>query len=138
MDMALVFLHARRKTFPAFADMAAAVHAVWPWGEVAAVCEVASRLEQTFPAHLVEAAIWKVVGDSAAQGHLLVDLEQFTLDRTLPLALLPPDAPSLVPDPLPDTLEPLPDTQPKISISCNPSALVPGPIFDASTLPEPQ
>ena len=32
----------------------------------------------------VEAAIWKVVGDSTAQGHLLVDLEQFTLDRTLP------------------------------------------------------
>src|SRR2546421_4222562 len=134
----LVYLHARRKTFPAFADIAAALQEVWPWGDVVPVCEVASRLEHKFPATLVEAAIWKVVGDSAAQGHLLVDLEQFTLDRTLPLALLPPDAPSLVPDPLPDTLEPLPDTQPKISISCNPSALVPGPIFDASTLPEPQ
>jgi hypothetical protein len=57
---------------------------------MAEVAEVASRLEHTFPATLVEAAIWKVVGDSAAQGHLLVDLEQFTLDRTLPLALLPP------------------------------------------------
>lgn len=95
----LVFLHARRTTFPAFADCAAAVHAVWPWGEVAAVCEVASRLEHQFPAHLVEAALWKLVGDSAAQGHLLVDLEQFTLDRTLPLALLPPDAPLVMPDP---------------------------------------
>jgi Mu transposase, C-terminal len=134
----LVYLHARRKTFPAFADIAAALQEIWPWGDVVPVCEVASRLEHKFPATLVEAAIWKVVGDSAAQGHLLVDLEQFTLDRTLPLALLPPDAPSLVPDPLPDTLEPLPDTQPKISISCNPSALVPGPTFDASTLPEPQ
>ena len=59
----------------------------------------------------VEAAIWKVVADSAAQGHLLVDLEQFMLDRTPPLALLPPDALALIPDPLPDTLlpQPLPD-----------------------------
>jgi hypothetical protein len=89
----LVFLHARRKTFPAFADIAAALQEVWPWGEMAPVCEVANRLEYQFPAILVEAAIWKVVADSAAQGHLLVDLEQFTLDRTLPLGLLPPDAP---------------------------------------------
>src|SRR5947208_8992795 len=138
MDMALVFLHGRRKTFPAFADMAAAVHAVWPWGEVAAVCEVASRLEQTFPAHLVEAAIWKVVGDSAAQGHLLVDLEQFTLDRTLPLALRPPDAPQLVPAPLPDTLLPAPGAAPSASIARGPSGLLPGATLDASTLPAPQ
>ena len=133
----LVFLHARRKTFPAFADIAAALQEVWPWGEMAEVAEVASRLEHQFPATLVEAAIWKVVGDSTAQGHLLVDLEQFTLDRTLPLALLPPDAPPLVPDPLPDTLEPLP-TQEVATISRAPFGLVPGPTFDASTLPEPQ
>src|SRR2546428_1739509 len=75
----LVFLHARRKTFPAFADIAAAVHAVWPWGGGAAVGEVASRLEHKFPANLVGAALWKVVGDSAAQSHLLVDMEQLTL-----------------------------------------------------------
>jgi len=134
----LVFLHARRKTFPAFADIAAALHEVWPWGEVAAVCEVASRLEQKFPAHLVEAAIWKVVGDSAAQGHLLVDLEQFTLDRTLPLALLPPDASPVVPAPLPDTLLPEPDAAPTAAISCAPSGLLPGSTLDASTLPSPQ
>jgi hypothetical protein len=133
----LVFLHVRRKTFPAFADIAAALQEVWPWGEVAAVCEVASRLEQKFPANLVEAAIWKVVGDSAAQGHLLVDLEQFTLDRTLSLALLPPDAPPLVPDPLPDALLPEP-AQEVATISRDPSDLVPGSTFDASTLPSPQ
>ncbi len=75
----LVFLHARRKTFPAFADIAAALQKVWPWGEMAPVSEVTSRLEHKFPANLVEAAIWKVMGDSAAQGHLLVDLEQCTL-----------------------------------------------------------
>src|SRR5438105_1873952 len=134
----LVFLHARRKTFPAFADIAATLREAWPWGEMAEVAEVASRLEHQFPASLVEAAIWKVVGDAAAQGHLLVDLEQFTLSRTLPLTLLPPDATVLVPSPLPDTLLPEPDTQPKASISREMTALVPGPTFDASTLPSPQ
>src|SRR2546427_11213027 len=134
----LVYLHARRKTFPAFADIAAALQEVWPWGDVVPVCEVASRLEHKFPATLVEAAIWKVVGDSAAQGHLLVDLEQFTLDRTLPLALLPPDAPPLVPDPFPDTLRPEPDAAPSASISRGPSGLIPGSTLDASTLPSPQ
>src|SRR3989454_5284393 len=134
----LVYLHARRKTFPAFADIATAVAEVWPWGEMVTVSEVASRLEHQFPANLVEAAIWKVVGDSAAQGHLLVDLEQCTLDRTLPLALLPPDAPPLVPAPLPDTLLPAPDAAPSASIARGPSGLLPGATLDASTLPAPQ
>ncbi len=62
----LVFLHARRKTFPAFADITAALQEVWPWGDMAPICEVASRLSHQFPAPLVEAAIWKVVADSAA------------------------------------------------------------------------
>src|SRR5260370_18007097 len=79
----LVFLHARRKTFPAFADIALAVQEIWPWGEVASVEEVESRLAGRWPVHLVEAAIWKVVGDSAAAGHLWVDLEQHTPDRRL-------------------------------------------------------
>src|SRR5437588_3775160 len=133
----LVFLHARRKMFPAFADIAAALQEVWLWGEVASVEEVASRLSHQFPVDLVEAAIWKVVADSAAQGHLLVDLEQFTLSRALPLALLPPDAPALQPSPLPDTLEPLP-VQEVATNSHAPLALIPGPTFDASTLPSPQ
>jgi len=73
----LVFLHARRKIFPAFANIAAVVAEVWPWGEMAEVAEVASRLSHQFPVDLVEAAIWKVVADAAAQGHLLLDLEQY-------------------------------------------------------------
>lgn len=103
----LVFLHARRKTFLAFADIAEAVQEVWPWGEVASVEEIEHRLTGKFPQSLVEAATWKVIGESAAQGHLLLDLERFTLSRTLPLALLPPSAPPLVPETLPDTLLPV-------------------------------
>ena len=35
----LVFLHARRKAFPAFADIAEALASVWRWGEMAPVSE---------------------------------------------------------------------------------------------------
>jgi hypothetical protein len=89
----LVYLHARRKHFPAFDDIALALQEIWPRGDVASVEEIESRLAGKWPESLVEAAIWKVAGDSAAAGHLLVDLEQHTLDRKLPLALLPPEAP---------------------------------------------
>ncbi len=131
----LVYLHARRKNFPAFADIASAMPEIWPIGDVACVEEIESRLAGKFPANLVEAAIWKVVGDSAAAGHLLVDLERHTLDRKLPLALLPPEAPPLVPDPLPDTLLPEPEV---VSAAREQPARtpLPGPTFDASTLDE--
>jgi Mu transposase, C-terminal len=134
----LVFLHARRRSFPAFAEIVLALQEVWPWGEVASVEEVESRLAGRWPANLVEAAIWKVVGDGAAAGHLLVDLEQHTLDRILPLALLPPGAPPLAPHPLPETLL---ASIPVVEVAALIPALaapVPGPTFDASTLPEKQ
>ncbi len=110
---------------------------IWPWGEVASVEELASRFGQKFPAPLVEAAIWKVVAAAAADGHLLVDLEQFTLDRKLPLALLPPDAAPLVPDPLPDTLlpEPAREVAPASLAASTPPR---GSTIDASALPEQQ
>ncbi len=66
----LVFLQTRRQTFPVFAEIALALQEVWPWGEVASVEEVESRLGQRWPAALVEAALWKVVADAAAGGHL--------------------------------------------------------------------
>jgi hypothetical protein len=131
----LIFLHARRKNFPAFADVAIALQEVWPVGEVASVEEIESRLTGKWPSSLVKAAIWKVVGDSAAAGHLLVDLEQQTLDRKLPLALLPLEAPPLVPDPLPDTL--LPEPEVVLPVFEQPTRTpLPGPTFDASALDE--
>lgn len=81
------------------------------------VSEVASRLSHQFPVDLVEAMTWKMVADAAVQGHLLLDLEQFTLSRTLPVGLLPPDATALVPEPLPDTLLPEPDTPSLVIVS---------------------
>ncbi len=134
----LVYLHARRNTFPAFADIVFVVQEVWPWGEVATVSEIAHRLSQQWPPDLVEATIWKVVADAAAQGHILADLEQFTLSNFLPLALLPPDAAPILPSPLPDTLEPVPVQDVTVILPEPPPRLVLGSTFDASTLPEPQ
>jgi transposase len=134
----LVFLHARRKTFPTFAEIVLAVQEIWPWGEVATVSEIESRLAGRWPTPLVEAAIWKLVGDSLARGHLLVDLERHTLDRKLPLALLPPDAVALQPPSLPDTL--LADV-PVVEVAAAlplPRTSMVGSTVDASTLPEKQ
>ncbi len=138
----LVFLHARRQGFPAFAEIEASLRQVWPWGEVACVKELVPRLLDRWQEALIEATIWKVVAESAARGHLLVDLSRVTLDRELPLALLPPNAAPIVPDPLPDRLLPLdrgsqghasfPST-----VSLPRKTMMPGPTFDASTLDEP-
>jgi transposase len=107
---------------------------VWPTGEVASVEEVERRLAGRWPANLVEAAIWKTVADAAARGHLLLDLEKLILDRKLPLALLPPDAPALVPPSLPDTLQ-TPVLR-EVTSEPVPHAKVVGPTVDASALPE--
>jgi len=127
-----VSLHARRQSFPDFAAIETALHRVWPWGEVASVEEVVPRLLDRWSATLVEAAIWKILADAAACGHLLVDLTEKHLDRKLPLAMLSPDAPPIVPDAPPDTL-------PYISVAVEPPAspsptVIPGPPFDASSL----
>jgi hypothetical protein len=134
----LVFLHARRQHFPAFADLAGALHEIWPSGEVASIAEVASRLAHRWPANLVEAALWKVVADAAAAGHLLVDLERHTLDRTLPLARLSPDAVPLTPPPLPDTLAALAPAVETATAVPEPRAKVQRPTVDASALPAKQ
>src|SRR2546421_9627554 len=57
----LVFLHARRKTFPAFSDIAAVLPAVWPWGEMAEVAEVASRLSHQFHQEMVASGTWQMI-----------------------------------------------------------------------------
>ena len=70
-------------------------------------------------------------------GNGTLDLERLTLDRKLPLALLPPDATPLVPDPLPDTL--LPEPKPEVATPARDLGVpVLGPTVDASALPEKQ
>lgn len=77
-----MFLHARRKTFPAYAKIVLAAQEIWPWGDVASVEEVESRLAGRWPANLVEAAIWKLVKNSL-HSPPLVDQDVFRVQVTL-------------------------------------------------------
>jgi len=97
----LVFLHARRQTFPTWPQLEEALQVIWPWGEVACVQELVERLGERWPQAEREAAIWKRCAESAARGHLLVDLASVSLTRLTPLICLSPDTPPILPDPLP-------------------------------------
>src|SRR5437588_2615196 len=60
-------------------------------------------------------------------------------DRTLPLALLPPDAPAIEPPPLPEALEALlPEQRVEATVVPGWNGKVAGPTVDASALPEKQ
>ncbi len=100
----LVFLHARRQTFPTWQELEEALQVVWPWGEAACVQEVVERLGERWPQAEREAAVWKRCAESAARGHLLVDLASVSLTRLTPLICLPSDAVPILPDPLPSEL----------------------------------
>src|SRR5437660_2794376 len=100
----LVFLHARRQAFPTWSRLEEALQVVWPWGEAACVQELVERLGERWPQAEREAAVWKHCAESAARGHLLVDLTSVSLTRLTPLICLPSDSMPILPDPLPSEL----------------------------------
>lgn len=148
----LLYLHARRQVFPTYAEIAATLLAEWPWGENRSVQEVVRRLGQRWSDHEVEAAVWKLVGDAAAEGRLLVDLTEVELSLSTDLALLDPGLPPILPDPLPSRLgeeeedreSPVPGDRsvgPEAAEAAEerprlPPARIPDHTFDASTIPD--
>jgi hypothetical protein len=92
----LVFLHARRQAFPNWPQLEEALQVIWPWGEAACVQELVERLGERWPQAEREAAVWKRCAESAARGHLLVDLAAVSLTRLIPLICLSPDAPPIL------------------------------------------
>ena len=121
--------------------MAAALLAYWHWGEMHSVDELVRRFGSHWSEVEVEAAVWKLVGDQAAQGRLLVNLTDVELSRFTPLALLDPEAAPLLP--LPSSLEESQrsDTTRTTSLEAEEAwmtdrqGVLPGPPFDASALP---
>lgn len=137
----LLYLHARRQPFSTYEEIATILLAHWPWGDVYSVNEFVQQFGSRWSEHEVEAAVWKLAGDAAAEGRLLVDLTEVALDRATPLALLAPGSPPILPDPLPSRLESAEDdnTPPPFPQEGGESPLelqgvIPGPTFDASTL----
>ena len=100
-----LFLHARRQPFSTYEEIAATLLAHWPFGDLRTINEFLQCFGSRWSEAEVEAAVWKLVGDAAAAGRLLVDLTEVDLSRTTPLALLDPSAPPILLDPLPSSLE---------------------------------
>src|SRR5260370_24329023 len=99
-----LYLHARRQPFTTFAEIAAALLRAWPYGDMRCVSELVHTFGPHWSEAEVEAAVWKLVGDAAAEGRLLVDLAAVELSRATSLALLAPGTSPILPDPLPSQL----------------------------------
>ncbi len=143
----LLFLHGHRDAFGTFHEIAAVLRTDWPWGEERSAREIIKHLGSRWSEDEVEAAVWKIVGDAAAAGRLVVDLSEVLLDLDTPLNLLDPEAPPILPDPLPDSLEEMlasEESPPEELIGdeeTEPSALsddglIPGPAYDPKDLDE--
>ncbi|HEY7348326.1 MAG TPA: Mu transposase C-terminal domain-containing protein [Ktedonobacterales bacterium] len=141
----LLFLHRCRDAFGTFDEIAAALRADWPWGEERCVREIIEHWGSRWSDDEVEAAVWKIVGDAAAAGKLVVDLSEVLLDLDTPLNLLDPEAPPILPDPLPDSLEgmlaaeqspseELADDEEAEATVLSDDGLIPGPAYDPEEL----
>ncbi len=135
-----LYLHARRQPFATFAEIAGALLQAWPYGDMRCVSELVHTFGSRWSEAEVEAAVWKLVGDAAAEGRLLVDLAEVELSRATPLALLAPGTSPVLPDPLPSELSEgeasasFPREAQDEDLVLDAQVGVPGPTFDASVL----
>ena len=135
-----LYLHARRQPFSTYTEISAALVAHWPYGDMRSVNELVRSLGPHWSSAEVEAAVWKLVGDAAAEGRLLVDLTEVELSHETPLALLEPGSCPILPEPLPSSLEDvgfdavLTKQADEGDLSLDPYVGIPGPTFDASVL----
>lgn len=142
----LLYLHARRQVFSTFRQIATTLLAHWPYGDMRSINEFISLFGSHWSEAEVEAAVWKMVGDAAAEGRLVVDLTQVELSRSTLLALLDPRALPILPDPLPSSLEeaskhednPSSEEEESDQMSLEVHSGIPGPTFDASALENPE
>jgi transposase len=135
-----LYLHARRQPFPTFLEIADALLRAWPYGDLVCVSELVQRFGSHWSEAEVEATVWKLAGDAAAEGRLLVDLAEVELSRRTQLALLAPGTSPILPDPLPNALLPakddpsFPQEAETEDIALDPQTGITGPTFDASVL----
>jgi transposase len=135
-----LYLHARRQSFSTYPEIVNALLQTWPYGDLRCVNELVRHLGPHWSSAEVEAAIWKLTGDAASEGRLLVDLTDVELSHETPLALLAPESCPILPEALPSTLEEvgfevmLTPQADEGDLSLDPHMGLPGPPFDASQL----
>lgn len=138
----LLRLQASRQPFQTYEEIAAAMLNQWPWGDFRTIQEMVQLFGRHWSGPEVEAAVWKLLGDAEASGRLLIDLTEVELDLDTPLALLSPESPPILPDPLPSELPEgaanhgmVPSFSDKEDVLVfSPLEAIPGPTFDASVL----
>ncbi len=135
-----LYLHARRQPFATYAEISAALLRAWPYGDMCCVSELVRSFGPRWSEAEVEAAVWKLVGDAAAEGRLLVDLAEVELSRSTLLAFLAPGTSPILPDPLPSELadvegnDSFPSQAEEEDLVLDPHIGIRGPTFDASVL----
>jgi transposase len=131
-----LYLHVRRQPFPTFQEIATALLREWPYGQMQSVNDWVRRFGPHWSDAEVEATVWKLAGDAAAEGRLLVDLCEVELSHATPLAFLQRELPPLLPDPLPNVLEERREdtTFQGEDLVLDLGISLPGPTFDASVL----
>jgi helix-turn-helix, Psq domain len=135
-----LYLHARRQPFTAFAEIADALLRTWPYGDMCCVNDFVQRFGSHWSETEVEAAVWKLVGDAAAEGRLLVDLAEVELSLSTKFSLLAPGTSPILPDPLPSELmlvesdTSFPQETETEDLALDPQSGITGPTFDASVL----
>jgi transposase len=139
----LLYLHARRRPFQTYEEIAAVILANWPYRDLHSVSEFVHLFGSRWSEVEVEATVWKIVGEAQAEGRFLVDLAEVELSLTTPLALLEPGSVPILPDPLPSSLEAereegdgatLPPSQENEETPIEVKGGSPSPTFDASVL----
>jgi hypothetical protein len=100
----LLRLQASRQPFQTYEEIATTLLKQWPCGDFRTIQELIRLFGKHWSAPEVEAAVWKLIGDAAAAGRLLVDLTEVDLELDTPLAILSPEAPPILPNPLPSEL----------------------------------
>ncbi|MGB7844682.1 MAG: Mu transposase C-terminal domain-containing protein [Candidatus Acidiferrum sp.] len=138
----LLRLQACRQPFPTYDEIKATLLNQWPWGNFRSTSELVRLFGSRWSEVEVEAAVWKLIADFASAGRLLVDLTEVDLDLNTPLALLSPEAPPILPDPLPSELliaevhqaKPPCETRDDGASVLSENSAIPGPTFDASAL----
>jgi hypothetical protein len=66
----LLYLHARRQSFPTYQEIAAELLAHWPWGEMGSVNEFVRIFGSRWSDHEVEAAEWRAGGRRCGAGSI--------------------------------------------------------------------
>jgi transposase len=138
----LLYLHARRRPFQTYEEIAPVILASWPYGDVRSVSELVHLFGSRWSEVEVEATVWKLVGDAMAEGRLLVDLAEVDLSLSTLLTLLEPGSAPILPDPLPSSLEEmrgsdgafLPSSTEREETARQIEQSIAAPTFDASVL----